>query len=390
MQEIRKQYEEFVYPAPIRDLDEYLKLGGMDLSDPSLIRRKLWPRSGGAESLNILVAGCGANQAAVIARKNPECRVMGIDISRQAVEHHRMLKKKHKLKNLDVRELAVENVGKLEQKYDLVICTGVLHHLNSPLQGLSALGKVLAKTGVMSVMVYGKYGRQGVYCVQEALRRLGAGADKRGLVTAQEAMRMLPEWHQASTYIKKAPDLSYDAGIVDTFLNVQDRAFSIPEIMTMVESAGLQFQSWLDGLYYSPSAVFSGSAILEEIEKLPLVEQWHVVDLLTQAVGAHRFLVCNPNNMMHKIKFDGDWLSLCPSFRYDLKMSFDEDERVNLSREWQNIGLSGFVVDVLKKADGMRSFNELIVGLNEEQADLVKAVFMQLHEWDHVHVRVLN
>lgn len=47
---------------------------------------------------------------------------------------------------------------------------GVLHHLDSPTQGLTCLESVLADDGAMALMVYGRYGRLGVTIVQDMLK----------------------------------------------------------------------------------------------------------------------------------------------------------------------------------------------------------------------------
>ena len=40
---VARQYKDWVYPQPIPDISEFVKQY-YDLSDPSLFRRKLWPR----------------------------------------------------------------------------------------------------------------------------------------------------------------------------------------------------------------------------------------------------------------------------------------------------------------------------------------------------------
>jgi hypothetical protein len=58
---VAAQYQAWVYPAPVRDMAEAIAGGYWDLSDPSLFRRKLWPRKTEPDDLEILVAGCGAS-----------------------------------------------------------------------------------------------------------------------------------------------------------------------------------------------------------------------------------------------------------------------------------------------------------------------------------------
>ena len=48
---------------------------------------------------------------------------------------------------------------------------GVLHHLENPKLGLNVLKNVLKDDGFMSIMVYGKYGRTGVYQMQDLMKK---------------------------------------------------------------------------------------------------------------------------------------------------------------------------------------------------------------------------
>ncbi len=53
--------------------------------------------------LDILIAGCGTNQAAVFAFGNSDANVVGIDISQPSLDHQRYLKDKHGLTNLQLQ-----------------------------------------------------------------------------------------------------------------------------------------------------------------------------------------------------------------------------------------------------------------------------------------------
>lgn len=388
------QYEQWSYPAPIHDLKAYVSAGGHDLSDPSRIRRKLWPCPIEPDTLHILVAGCGANQAAVLAHANPQHHVVGIDLSTQAIDHHRKLKVKHGLANLELHQIALEEIGMLDRHFDLIISTGVLHHLREPATGLAALQRALAPHGVMSLMLYGKYARTGVYMVQEAMRAMGVQQNAPDLAFAKETVNQLPPWHAARPYQQSAPDIQYDAGFIDTFLNARDRAYSIPEIMELVAGAGLRFQSWLDGLHYSPSAIFpADSPIHDRIELLPLEQQWHVVDLLTQRIGAHRFLVCQadrPDNTMPPDLWaaveDGTWLDLVPHKHPDLRVTNQMDGTINLEREWHSIQLPPDEAMVFHRVDGTTPFRGLLQNTNDDSPEFLGGLFSELTEWGHIYV----
>ena len=146
----------------------------------------LWPDKEYRADLDVLVAGCGTWQAAKHAISHPKARVVGIDVSSTSLEHTERLKQSHDLTNLEIRQLAIENVAELDQQFDLIICTGVLHHLVDPDAGLRALRSVLKPDGAMHLMVYAPYGRAGVYMIQEYCRRLGIGTSQEEIERAHD------------------------------------------------------------------------------------------------------------------------------------------------------------------------------------------------------------
>ncbi|MCU0612988.1 MAG: class I SAM-dependent methyltransferase, partial [Candidatus Eisenbacteria bacterium] len=133
---LAEQYERWPYPSPLRCLDHPI------LEEARIPRRRYWPR-GGPDHPRVLVAGCGTREAALVAYYNPEARVTGIDVSETSLRHERRLKADYGLTNLELHRLSLERASHLGAVYDLVHCHGVLHHLESPLEGLKALRGVL-------------------------------------------------------------------------------------------------------------------------------------------------------------------------------------------------------------------------------------------------------
>ncbi len=171
---IREFYGRHPYPPPVRDLTQY-----RERWDDELRRRAehhlIWPGRSYREDLTVLVAGCGTSQAAKHAIRRPKATVVGIDVAPGAIAHNAALKEKHGLDNLELHTLAIEAVAELGASFDLVICTGVLHHLADPQAGLDALRSVMGPGGAIQLMVYATYGRTGVYMLQDYARRVGVG-----------------------------------------------------------------------------------------------------------------------------------------------------------------------------------------------------------------------
>src|SRR5215218_1256111 len=128
--QVRDFYEKHPYPLPLEDLKGY----GPAWDDK---RRRadaalFWPNEEYREERSILIAGCGTSQAAKYALRWPKAQVTGIDFSRASIEATAKLKRKHSLHNLDLVQLPLERASELRRDFDLVVCTGVLHHLAEP------------------------------------------------------------------------------------------------------------------------------------------------------------------------------------------------------------------------------------------------------------------
>ena len=173
---VSRQYERWRYPQPIQDL-EALPDGIWHWFDPSRFHEMLWPGRDYKPDLDILIAGCGTNQAAVFAYRNPDAKVVAVDISQPSLDHQRYLKEKHGLFNLELHLLPIEELPTLGLDFDLIVSTGVLHHLTDPLAGLKALAGGLRKDGVIGLTLYAKYGRVGVEMLQSVFRDMGLDQD---------------------------------------------------------------------------------------------------------------------------------------------------------------------------------------------------------------------
>lgn len=395
---VARQYEAWVYPEPITDMVEAIKNGYYDFTDIPYFGQIYWPQRSEFTGLKILIAGCGTNQAAYHAIRNPGCEVVGIDISMNSLGHSQYLKEKHGLHNLRLHQLDLEQVETLGEQFDLIISTGVLHHLRDPDAGLRALRNVLKPDGVMSLMLYGKTVRQGVYLLQEAFSLMGLGQEKSDVEAVRRVLAGLPVNHSVRSYVSAVRELKYDTEIVDTFLHRQDRAYSVMELYEFVESAGLAFVDWLDRLPYSVPANFPpGHPVRQRASAMNEKEQAAVVDLLTYTRGTHRFVVCHQAHHASRPRFEfksNEFLNYKPKPRHGLavvQMS-DPDRKLDLiiKRELNELSFLHASALLLVKCDGKTTIEEMIQQLEKlgrsrpEWIELARATFAQLYENGHV------
>ncbi len=249
---VEEQYVHHPYPEPGDDIPTSLQ----SFDYRPLRSRALWrvvlaegrPR----RELNILVPGCGSMEAAVLAFQNPESHVTGVDFSRASIAHEEKLRERHQLSNLRLSAMDLLEVATLDQSFDLIVCSGVLHHIPDPAAGLRALASVLDPShGAMILMLYGRFARGGIYALQDAFRRMRVPRTTEGVALVRSIIERLPPHHPGRKYYEISPEMDSDAAIVDTFLHARDIAFSVPELLDFVETNGLRFQGWLDGSTYN-------------------------------------------------------------------------------------------------------------------------------------------
>jgi SAM-dependent methyltransferase len=314
-EEVRSFYERYPYPPPVNALDKYQSLW-QDRQRRRADYHLFWPAKPYKEDQSILVAGCGTSQAAKHAIRWPASQVTGIDCSSTSVRHTEELKEKYNLKNLRVRELAVECVNDLDMAFDQIVCTGVLHHLSDPDAGLSALRSVLKPDGAMHLMVYAPYGRTGVYMLQEFCRRLGIRATNEEIRDLISALRALPFGHPLETLLKQASDFRHEAAIADALLHPRDRAYSVPQLFDFLEKAGLTFGRWVRQAPYSVHCgAIANIPQATRMACLPPAEQYAAIELFRGTMARHS-LVAYRNDGSGKpqqIRFTGDaWLGYVP------------------------------------------------------------------------------
>ena len=312
---VRDFYDDHPYPPPVESLDGYQRRW----QDPQRRRADFhlfWPGREYRDDQSILVAGCGTSQAVKHALRWPAAQVTGIDCSATSFRHTERLKKQHGLRNLQVRQLAIEDVSALGMSFDQIVCTGVLHHLEDPDAGLSALRTVLKPDGAMQLMVYAPYGRAGIYMLQEFCRRVGIRATKTGIRDLIRALCALPAGHPRQAILTQALELRSEAALADALLHPQDRAYSVPQFFDLIENAGLVFGRWLRQAPYSVHCgVISQLPQVAEIAHLPWHQQCAAIELFRGTMSRHSAVIyqndCSPGSS--SINFRGDdWLKYVP------------------------------------------------------------------------------
>jgi SAM-dependent methyltransferase len=298
LDEVRAQYEALPYPARdprdeasrlitgtpshILEIDHYLFAGRLNFTRP----------------FRALVAGGGTGDACImLAQQLVDRRCPGevvyLDLSTASRQVCEARAKVRGLRNIQfltgsLLDLPVMNIG----QFDYVDCTGVLHHLPDPTAGMQALASVLQPEGGIGVMLYGEYGRSGVYPLQQMLQTLAppSMALEDRLAMTKRLLRFLP----TTNLFRRNPYLNDhvtggDAGLYDLLLHSCDRAFTVPEIGTMAAESGLRVVAFLEPVRYEPATYMSDPVIARQASSLPLMERAAFAERLAGNLRTHVF-----------------------------------------------------------------------------------------------------
>lgn len=385
--EVSAFYEMHPYPPAVDDVVAYRQL--WDDARRRAESHLFWPNERYRDDRSILVAGCGTVQAAHYALRWPRARVVGIDVSATSIAHTQELKRKHSLENLEVRELAVERASELGERFEHIVCTGVLHHLADPDAGLGALHDVLAPDGAIHLMVYAPYGRAGVYMLQKYCRRLQIEPTEAGIRDLAESLKALPPDHPIVHLLRNSSDFASTAGLADALLHPRDRAFSVPQLFEFLDAANVRFGRWLRQAPYLPSCgAVASTPHARRLEALPLREQYAALELFRGTMVRHGVIAYGRD--APAIDFDGDaWPRYVP---IRLPDTIVVRERLPAGASAVLINRNHTYTDLylpidarqdalLAAIDGTRTIAEIS---GDSERELARTFFQQLWYWDQV------
>jgi SAM-dependent methyltransferase len=391
LEEVRDFYERLPYPPPLESLDEHRALYAVPHRRRALFHR-IWPTQRPHGHQEILIAGCGTSQAARYALREPGARVTAIDISETSLRHTRDLKQKYALENLELQQLPLENVQQLGRCFDLIVCTGVLHHLPDPDCGLRALRAVLSPKGALQLMVYASYGRAGIYMLQEYCRMLGIGTAAADLRALGGLLEVLPRNHPVAELLGR-PDFKRPEAIADALLHPRDRSYTVPELYAWLERCGMSFGRWVEQAPYLPQCgALAKTGHGERLNALPKPAQHAAAELFRGTMTQHRVIAYRTDDpgRADAIHFTGErWREYVP-LRLPWALSIREHVPagsvavlLNPAHQLRDLVLpiNAAQDHLLSQMDGQRTLGDIVAACGSSEAARRAAEFFQQLWW---------
>ena len=171
--EVKKQYE--LNPYPRWRYNSYAKENKLNFL--SVINSEISPNTIKPYSvqltnkkINILIAGCGTGIQIIEASRYSNCEITAIDLSNSSISYAKRKVDEYGLKNVNFIEMDLLELTSLNKRFDLIECSGVLHHMNEPSKGLSNLFDVLEPEGFLKLGLYSKYAREEILKARKLIK----------------------------------------------------------------------------------------------------------------------------------------------------------------------------------------------------------------------------
>ncbi|AFB28786.1 class I SAM-dependent methyltransferase [Rickettsia rickettsii] len=302
--EVQEHYQDYPYPFrdPNQEQEYLLATCGEFLGE---LNHFLYQ---GKENFNnnfrCLIAGGGTGDSTIYLAeqlKDKNAEIIYLDFSKPSMEVAQKRAEVRGLRNIKWINDSILNIPNLKLgKFDYINCTGVLHHLANPDEGLKNLKDSLKPTGGMGLMVYAKYGRTGVYQIQDVMKMINKDTKSRieEVMNGKLILDNLPatNWYKRGWELFSDYQNFGDVGVYDMFLHKQDRAYSVPELYEFVEKASLNFVDYLDPLekiLLRPENYIKDFSLLQKIKKMDKVTREAISEILTGNIIKHSFYVSN-------------------------------------------------------------------------------------------------
>src|SRR6188508_1962918 len=153
-----------------------------------------WP-----ERPPVLVAGAGTGQHPIqTALRLTEADVLAVDLSRPSLAYGARMAARLGIPNLCLAHADILALDSLEERFALIECAGVLHHLADPLAGWAVLRRLLRPDGLMMIALYSELARAQIVAARDLIAAEAIPSTSEGIRAARRRIVDLPADHPAA------------------------------------------------------------------------------------------------------------------------------------------------------------------------------------------------
>ncbi len=195
------------------------------------------------EPFDVLVAGCGTGNKAIEYAKayGNSTQVLGVDLSLASLSYASRKARELGLSNIRFAQGDLLELPPLEKKFRIIECTGVLHHMRDPLEGLRALVKTLQPPGVVHISLYSELARASIVRLREEYDLRPDMTDDE--IRAYRRRIMLEQPETVDERLSLRWDFFDLPRCKDLLFHPLEHRYTVPKIGRLLADAGLEFRA---------------------------------------------------------------------------------------------------------------------------------------------------
>jgi len=236
---VRNQYEENPYPRWARSpaaaspvtIDAFLR---REFPHHDFASRRTKPQ------LDILVAGCGTGRQSIdFAQLYEGAKVLAVDLGLSSLSYAKAKTSAAGLDNITYAQADILELGRLGKTFDVIVSSGVLHHLAEPMTGWQVLSSLLRPGGVMYIGLYSETARRGIVAARNWIAARGYKVTSDDIRACRQELARIddPAWRSVFTMI----DFFTTSECRDLLFHVQEHRFTLPQIAAFLDDNNLRF-----------------------------------------------------------------------------------------------------------------------------------------------------
>jgi len=311
------------------------------------------------DKIRVLDAGCGTGEEVVCcASVFPQAHFTAVELNSTSLGIAKKNAKYLEVENIDFHKNNIMDITNELGSFDVIISSGVIHHLSNPEEGLKRLVNLLEPDGVLAIYLYCEYTRDRNIRIKQAVNMVEGDqglVDKR--IKIARALSNKYEWT--------------DIKAVDAFLHVNEHLYTAKSIFDMLRECGLKFLRFRDEPIWDASILIKDTDVVRMLRNLPNDLHYEVLDLAFSEQrnrNAYEFFTCHDSYVSHPVKEIGkDKLEFypmrAPHVQIEKEVSDNGLFNANIlhdNKQTVQLKLSNQAVDIIMKCDGQKSLGKIL------------------------------
>jgi 2-polyprenyl-3-methyl-5-hydroxy-6-metoxy-1,4-benzoquinol methylase/tetratricopeptide (TPR) repeat protein len=191
--------------------------------------------------LDILIAGCGTGRHALnVAKYFNHVNVTAVDLSQKSLSFAKNKALELKIDNIDFKLADLTQLKALPDQYDIIECSGVLHHIPDYKAAMTGLLKNLKPNGLIKISLYSEYARSSINEVRTLFSREIENIDEQKIKVIRQAI-LQGEIIKDSHGIIRSDDFYSLSGTIDLLFHQFERQFTPLDLKALCEEFQLEW-----------------------------------------------------------------------------------------------------------------------------------------------------